>query len=144
MGLKISTKKFTGNSSASAGIQNTRSYEAEYNQRNNDIKSSTIQGRLVQGNKKVRGLIQKYMHENKYKAAAAAEAAKKAGGDDLQILSQRSTSTRKYMVYTPSKTMKDSTPEEFIYNNNKEYFVSHFMVHLLFKVRVFFVGNSTA
>jgi hypothetical protein len=27
-----------------------RSYEAEYNQRNNDIKSSTIDGRLVQGN----------------------------------------------------------------------------------------------
>lgn len=41
---------YTGNSSAGAGTQNTRSYEAEYNQRNNDIKSSTIQGRLVQGN----------------------------------------------------------------------------------------------
>ena len=41
---------YTGNSSASAGAQSTRSYEAEYNQRNNDIKSSTIQGRLVQGN----------------------------------------------------------------------------------------------
>lgn len=75
-------------------------------------------------NKKVRGLIQKYIHENKNKAAAA-EAAKKAGGDDLQILSQRSTSTRKYMVYTPSKTIEGSTVEEFIYNNNKEYFVSH-------------------
>ena len=40
-------------SSAGAGLQNTRSYEAEYNQRNNDIKSSTIEGRLIQGNMKL-------------------------------------------------------------------------------------------
>ena len=44
---------YTGNSSAGAGLQNTRSYEAEYNQRNNDIKSSTIEGRLIQGNMKL-------------------------------------------------------------------------------------------
>ena len=30
-----------------------RSYEAEYNQRNNDIKSSTIKGRMVPGNMKL-------------------------------------------------------------------------------------------
>ena len=30
-----------------------KSYEAEYNQRNNDIKSSTIEGRLVPGNMKL-------------------------------------------------------------------------------------------
>ncbi len=41
---------YMGNSSANSGTQTTRSYEAEYNQRNNDIKSSTIDGRLVQGN----------------------------------------------------------------------------------------------
>jgi hypothetical protein len=41
---------YTGNSSANTGTQSTRSYDAEYNQRNNDIKSSTIDGRLVQGN----------------------------------------------------------------------------------------------
>lgn len=44
---------YTGNSSAGAGLQNTRSYDAEYNQRNNDIKSSTIEGRLIQGNMKL-------------------------------------------------------------------------------------------
>lgn len=31
----------------------TRNYEAEYNQRNNDLKSSTIQGRMVPGNMKL-------------------------------------------------------------------------------------------
>jgi len=41
---------YAGNSSAGARSQNMRSYEAEYNQRNNDIKSSTIDGRLVPGN----------------------------------------------------------------------------------------------
>ena len=75
-------------------------------------------------NKKVRGLIQKYMDKGNY-TAAAAEAAKKAGGDDLQILSQRSTSTRKYMVYEPSKKFDSTTQTEFVYKNNKEYFVSH-------------------
>jgi len=30
-----------------------RSYKAEYNQRNNDIKSSTIDGRMVSGNMKL-------------------------------------------------------------------------------------------
>ena len=41
---------YAGNSSAGARSQDMRSYEAEYNQRNNDIKSSTIDGRLVPGN----------------------------------------------------------------------------------------------
>lgn len=41
---------YVGNSSAAKGHQDMRSYEAEYNQRNNELKSSTIKGRLVQGN----------------------------------------------------------------------------------------------
>ena len=41
---------YAGNSSAGAGSRQMKSYEAEYNQRNNDIKSSTINGRLVKGN----------------------------------------------------------------------------------------------
>lgn len=41
---------YVGNSSAGDRARDMRSYEAEYNQRNNDIKSSTIDGRLVQGN----------------------------------------------------------------------------------------------
>ena len=35
------------------GAKQTRNYEAEYNQRNNDLKSSTIQGRMVPGNMKL-------------------------------------------------------------------------------------------
>ena len=41
---------YTGGSSAAAGARQMSSYEANYNQRNNDIKSSTINGRLVPGN----------------------------------------------------------------------------------------------
>ena len=41
---------YVGGSSAAQGTQDMRSYEAEYNQRNNDLKSSTIKGHLVQGN----------------------------------------------------------------------------------------------
>ena len=41
---------YVGNSSAAKGNQDMRSYDAEYNQRNNDLKSSTIKGRLSQGN----------------------------------------------------------------------------------------------
>jgi len=41
---------YAGGSSAAAGTKKTTSYEAGYNQRNNDIKSSTIEGRLVKGN----------------------------------------------------------------------------------------------
>ena len=41
---------YVGGSSAAKGTQDMRSYEAEYNQRNNDLKSSTIKGHLVQGN----------------------------------------------------------------------------------------------
>jgi hypothetical protein len=41
---------YAGNASAGAGTRQTSSYAAEYNQRNNDIKSSTIQGYMVQGN----------------------------------------------------------------------------------------------
>ncbi len=41
---------YIGNSSARRDHQDMKSYEAEYNQRNNEIKSSTIKGRLVQGN----------------------------------------------------------------------------------------------
>jgi len=44
---------YAGNSSAGAGTREMKSYEAEYNQRNNDIKSSTIQGRMVPGNMKL-------------------------------------------------------------------------------------------
>lgn len=41
---------YVGNSSAREGLRDMKNYQAEYNQRNNDIKSSTINGRLVQGN----------------------------------------------------------------------------------------------
>ena len=44
---------YAGNSSAGAGTKNIRPYDAEYNQRNNDIKSSTIKGHMVQGNMKI-------------------------------------------------------------------------------------------
>jgi hypothetical protein len=44
---------YAGGSSAAAGRQDMRSYKAEYNQRNNDIKSSTIDGRMVSGNMKL-------------------------------------------------------------------------------------------
>ena len=46
-------RDYTGVSSAAAGRQDTRSYAAEYNQRNNDIKSSTINGRTASGNMKL-------------------------------------------------------------------------------------------
>jgi len=47
-------RDYTGGSSASAGRQDTRSYTAEYNQRNNNIKSSTIlNGRTASGNMKL-------------------------------------------------------------------------------------------
>jgi hypothetical protein len=41
---------YAGNSSAGANARQPRPYDAEYRQRNNDIKSSTIDGRLIQGN----------------------------------------------------------------------------------------------
>jgi hypothetical protein len=41
---------YAGNSSAGANARQPRTYDAEYRQRNNNIKSSTINGRLVQGN----------------------------------------------------------------------------------------------
>ena len=41
---------YSGNAGAGAGTREMTSYEAGYNQRNNDIKSSTIDGRLVKGN----------------------------------------------------------------------------------------------
>jgi hypothetical protein len=41
---------YAGGAGASAGTREMRAYNAEYNQRNNDVKSSTIQGRMVQGN----------------------------------------------------------------------------------------------
>ena len=48
------SRDYTGGSSASAGRQDTRSYAAEYNQRNNNIKSSTIyNGRSAAGNMKL-------------------------------------------------------------------------------------------
>lgn len=47
-------RDYTGGSSASAGRQDTRSYAAEYNQRNNEIKSSTVNnGRTPSGNMKL-------------------------------------------------------------------------------------------
>jgi len=42
--------EYTGNSSAAGGTKKHRSNDAEYRQRNNAIKSSTIQGQMVQGN----------------------------------------------------------------------------------------------
>ncbi len=41
---------YAGNASAGDGSREKRQYDAEYRQRNNDIKSSTIDGRLVPGN----------------------------------------------------------------------------------------------
>jgi len=41
---------YAGNASAGDGSKEVRPYDAEYRQRNNDIKSSTIDGRLVKGN----------------------------------------------------------------------------------------------
>lgn len=41
---------YAGNASAGAGTKEARPYDAEYRQRNNDIKSSTIKGRMVPGN----------------------------------------------------------------------------------------------
>uniref|UniRef100_A0A6C0CMJ3 DUF5899 domain-containing protein n=1 Tax=viral metagenome TaxID=1070528 RepID=A0A6C0CMJ3_9ZZZZ len=44
---------YMGNSSAGAGTKEFRPYDAEYRQRNNEIKSSTIKGHMVQGNLKL-------------------------------------------------------------------------------------------
>lgn len=41
---------YTGNASAGDGTRQLRPYDAEYRQRNNDLKSSTIEGYMVQGN----------------------------------------------------------------------------------------------
>jgi len=41
---------YAGNSSAGANARQPRTYDAEYNQRNNNIKSSTIEGYMVKGN----------------------------------------------------------------------------------------------
>lgn len=41
---------YMGNAGAGEGVRRQRNYEAEYNQRNNDVKASTIQGYMVQGN----------------------------------------------------------------------------------------------
>jgi len=41
---------YSGNASAGDGQREMRPYDAEYRQRNNDVKSSTIDGRLVPGN----------------------------------------------------------------------------------------------
>jgi hypothetical protein len=41
---------YAGNAGAGAGTRQTTSYESGYNQRNNDIKSSTIDGYMVKGN----------------------------------------------------------------------------------------------
>jgi len=41
---------YSGNAGAGAGTREMTSYVSGYNQRNNDIKSSTIDGRLVKGN----------------------------------------------------------------------------------------------
>lgn len=45
-----SSSSYIGNSSAAAGSKELRPVDAEYRQRNNDLKSSTIQGHMVQGN----------------------------------------------------------------------------------------------
>ena len=44
---------YAGNAGAGAGTRQMKSYEAEYNQRNNDIKSLTVDGRMVPGNMKL-------------------------------------------------------------------------------------------
>lgn len=44
---------YSGNAAAGSGTREMRSYQAEMNQRNNDVKSSTIQGRMVPGNMKL-------------------------------------------------------------------------------------------
>ena len=44
---------YSGNAAAGSGTREMRSYQAEMNQRNNDIKSSTINGRMVPGNMKM-------------------------------------------------------------------------------------------
>ena len=41
---------YAGNASAGDRTRATRQYDAEYNQRNNEVKSSTIQGHMVPGN----------------------------------------------------------------------------------------------
>jgi len=41
---------YAGNSSAADGAKGLRPYDAEYRQRNNEVKSSTIDGRMVPGN----------------------------------------------------------------------------------------------
>ena len=41
---------YAGNASAGSGTKEARPYDAEYRQHNNDIKSSTIKGRMVPGN----------------------------------------------------------------------------------------------
>lgn len=45
---------YAGNASAGDRTRQTTSYAAQYNQRNNDIKASTIDGRLVHGNMKLK------------------------------------------------------------------------------------------
>tara|TARA_A100001015_G_scaffold43562_1_gene47870 strand:- start:440 stop:2221 length:1782 start_codon:yes stop_codon:yes gene_type:complete len=59
---------YIGGSSAPGNLQDMRSYEAEYNQRNNDIKSSTIKGRLSQGNMNLYSgsIAQKSKHKDNY------------------------------------------------------------------------------
>jgi hypothetical protein len=50
-----------------AGEKHMRTYDAEYNQRNNDIKSSTIQGRLVPGNMSLmNGDVNMRLKDNEY------------------------------------------------------------------------------
>jgi len=44
------SKSYVGPSSAAEGTRGLRPYDAEYRQRNNEIKSSTIQGHMVKGN----------------------------------------------------------------------------------------------
>jgi len=44
------TVQYTGNAAAGDGTRQMTSYEAGYNQRNNDIKASTIDGYMVKGN----------------------------------------------------------------------------------------------
>jgi len=41
---------YAGNAAAGAGTRQPTSYESGYNQRNNELKSSTIDGYMVQGN----------------------------------------------------------------------------------------------
>lgn len=56
---------YAGNASAGSGTKEARPYDAEYRQRNNDVKSSTIKGRMVPGNMSVMNSQVNYQTKDK-------------------------------------------------------------------------------